>query len=468
MIEFVLNNKIIKTEKPNTMVLLDFIRDEQNLKGTKTACREGDCGACTVLEGRFTDGKMNYKTIVSCLTPLANIQGKHIVTIEGINQSQLTPIQTAFVDEAATQCGFCTPGFIVSLTNFALSDVKPEKLEVINSISGNICRCTGYKSIENAAERIREALKNKNTSDKIDWLISNNYIPAYFKDIPQKIKSLNNNNSNENILEIIAGGTDLFVQKPDEIIKTEHFFIADNKKYKGITVKDNICEIGAATTVSELVESETLISIFPKIKDYFKLISSEQIRNMATVAGNFINASPIGDLSIFFLTLNTKLHLTKQNDKQRTIYLKDFFKDYKKIDLKKDEIIEKISFNIPLNDYLFNFEKVSKRKHLDIASVNSAIYIKLEKEIIKEAHISAGGLAAIPKYLDKASKFLINKKITTENINQAAKVAVGEVKPISDIRGSKEYKLLLLKQLIIAHFTSSSELLSHKQIIKTL
>ena len=452
MIEFVLNNKIIKTDKPAAMVLLDFIRNEQNLKGTKTACREGDCGACTVIEGSLVDNKMIYKTIVSCLTPLENIRGKHIVTIEGINQAELTPIQTAFVDEAATQCGFCTPGFVVSLTNFALSDVKPEKLELISSISGNICRCTGYKSIENAAEKISGALKNKNSENKIDWLISNNYIPTYFKDIPEKIKGLNNHSLKNTNSKIIAGGTDLFVQKPDEILKTEHFFIADNKKFKGITIKDNICEIGSATTVSELGESDILKNIFPKIKKYFNLISSEQIRNMATVAGNFVNASPIGDLSIFFIALNAKLYISTKDNKQRIIYLKHFFKDYKKVDLNNGEIIEKLSFKIPTNNHHFNFEKVSKRTHLDIASVNSAIFLKLEKELIIEAHISAGGLAAIPKYLEKASKFLLNKKINTENIEEAAKIATDEVNPISDIRGGKEYKLLLLRQLIVAHF----------------
>ncbi len=451
MIEFVLNDKTIKTNKPSEMVLLDFIREEQNLKGTKTACREGDCGACTVIEGSLIDNVMQYKTIVACLTPLANIRGKHIVTIEGINNENLTPIQEIFIERSATQCGFCTPGFIVSLTNIALSDVEITKDEVINSISGNICRCTGYKSIIDAADRISNKLINKNSNRKIDWLISNNYIPAYFKDIPEKIKALDNKKMDSLITNIIAGGTDLFVQNLDEILKSKHNFIANNKKYKGISIKNNICEVGSATTVAELEKSDILKNIFPKIKDYLKLISSTQIRNMATIGGNFVNASPIGDLSVFFIALNAKLHISN-NNKQRSIYLKDFFIDYKKVDLKNNELIEKVSFQIHRNDFLFNFEKVSKRTHLDIASVNSAIFIKIENKIIKEAHISAGGLAAIPKYLEKASKFLLNKKINDENINNAVRIATDEVKPISDIRGSKEYKLLLLKQLIYAHF----------------
>ncbi|MBN2757548.1 MAG: FAD binding domain-containing protein [Bacteroidales bacterium] len=452
MIEFILNDKIIKTEKHNAMVLLDFIRNEQNLKGTKSGCKEGDCGACTVLEGTYKNGEMVYKTIVSCLTPLANAEGKHIVTIEGLNQNELTPIQKAFVDQAATQCGFCTPGFIVSFSNFALSDIKPIKSEAINSVAGNICRCTGYKSIEKAAEDISNNLKTRDLNNKIDWLIQNKYVPEYFKNIPEKIKNLKIYDSNIENKSIIAGGTDLYVQKPEKMLESEHTFISKQSNFKTIEQFGNICEIGAAVTISELEESNILNKIFPDLKDYIKLISSLQIRNMATLAGNFVNASPIGDLTIFFLALNSKLHIVSDKNIKREIYLKDFFEDYKKVDLNNGEIIEKLSFEIPSENHLFNFEKISKRTHLDIASVNSAISLSVDNEAITKVYLSAGGLAAIPKYFEKTCEFLKDKKISSQNIKNAAKIAVDEVSPISDIRGSKEYKLLLFRQLIYAHF----------------
>ena len=177
MITFILNNKLIKTENHQGTTLLDFIRYEMNLPGTKIGCREGDCGACTVLEGTIKDDKVKYKSIVSCLTPLGNAHGKHIVTIEGINMKELSPVQNALVDHAGTQCGFCTPGFVMSLTGHSLSEETSDKEKVIASISGNICRCTGYKSIEKAAESISQLLKIKDINDPVKWLVENKHLP---------------------------------------------------------------------------------------------------------------------------------------------------------------------------------------------------------------------------------------------------------------------------------------------------
>ena len=183
MITFVLNNQIVQTDKAEGTALLDFIRDDSSLPGTKIGCREGDCGACTVLEGTIKDGQVHYKSIVSCLTPLGNAHGKHIVTLEGINMHNLSPIQKAMVDNAATQCGFCTPGFIMSFTAHAMSHEKVNTKGAIDAVSGNICRCTGYKSIERAAEAIAEAMQNKNLEQPVKWLVEQNYLPDYFLNI---------------------------------------------------------------------------------------------------------------------------------------------------------------------------------------------------------------------------------------------------------------------------------------------
>ncbi len=156
MITFILNNEKVSTGSPAGSSLLDFVRYETGLPGTKIGCREGDCGACTVLMGSLENGTVSYKSIVSCLTPLVNVHGKHIVTVEGINTGHLSPVQKALVDNSATQCGFCTPGIVMSLTAFSLADTKPTAETAIASVSGNICRCTGYKSIEKAAEAIAD------------------------------------------------------------------------------------------------------------------------------------------------------------------------------------------------------------------------------------------------------------------------------------------------------------------------
>jgi len=448
MISFILNNQLIKTDKPSGGSLLDFIRYESNLSGTKIGCREGDCGACTVLEGSLTDGIISYKSIVSCLTPLGNAHGKHIVTIEGIKMECLSPIQNSFVENAATQCGFCTPGFIMSLTAHSLTYEKSTKQRAIASVSGNICRCTGYKSIERAAEDISKLLQDKSINNPIEWLIENRYLPDYFINIPNRLSEIIDIQHNEKPNDvIIGGGTDLMVQKAEELVESNINLFQDRKDLKGIRIESGKCIIGAATTASEIEQSKIVQDIIPEISSHFKLISSEPIRNMGTIAGNIVNASPIGDLSIIFLALKAEVNLGS-----RILPLKDFFLGYKKLDLHKDEFVKSVDFTVPTEPIFFNFEKVSKRTHLDIASVNSAIHISMEGDKIKNCSISAGGVSPIPLFLAKTSDFLKGKKISSELIIQANEVMQGEISPIGDVRGSIEYKRLLLRQLLFAHF----------------
>lgn len=451
MIQFILNNKTIITEQPASSILLDFIRYEQHLKGTKSGCREGDCGACTVLVGTLTNGTVNYKSMASCLTPLGNVAGKHVVTVEGLNtEKNLTPIQHALDEFAGTQCGFCTPGFVVSLTGHALSNDFGKYDEAVNSVAGNICRCTGYKSIERAVNDISKGLKATD-SNSLDWLIKHKYLPEYFSDTANRLANIDMNKLPKGE-KIIGGGTDLYVQKADEMSDSNASFVLSYDKLKEISEKNEIITVGAAVTTNEIMHSEIFNKYFPKIKTWFKLISSEQIRNAGTIAGNFVNASPIGDLSVFFLALNAELIIKNTKDTERNIDLKYFFKDYKKIDLQEDEIIKELRFKIPDKNFNVNFEKVSKRTYLDIASVNTAVSYKLANDVIEDIHISAGGIAPVPKYFEKTREFLKGKYLNKTNLQQASDILLSEVSPISDIRGSKEYKTLLLKQLFFTHF----------------
>jgi xanthine dehydrogenase small subunit len=451
MITFILNDKTILTDSHPGTTLLDFIRYGENMPGTKIGCREGDCGACTVLEGTLENNNVKYKSIVSCLTPLGNAQGKHIVTIEGVNMKKLSPVQNAMVENSGTQCGFCTPGFVMSLTGHGLSEEQSTHEKAIAAISGNICRCTGYKSIEKAAASISELLKLKDISDPINWMVENKFLPEYFLKISEQLKQIQLNVNTSEINQIIGGGTDLMVQRPEEIEETDISLFYNRTDLKGIKEENDSIIIGSATSASEIMNSEIIQEYFPNIKEHFKLISSEPIRNMGTIAGNFVNASPIGDLSIFFLALDANI-IIKESNNSRKIPLKNFFLDYKKMDLNKGEYIETVIIPISKSEFKFNFEKVSKRTHLDIASVNSAISFKLKDDIIEECSISAGGVSAIPKYLQKTSEYLIGKKITNGTVIKASKILQQEISPISDVRGSTDYKRLLLRQLFFAHF----------------
>lgn len=454
MIEFLLNNKLIKTDQNPSMTLLDFVRYDQQLCGTKIGCREGDCGACTVLVGTLNDiDNIIYQSITSCIAPLGNVHGKHVVTIEGTNlKKDLTVAQQAMNDNYATQCGFCTPGFVVSLTGYAMSDHEKNYDNALDAVSGNICRCTGYKSIERAAAELSEQLTFTDSSRSLDWLIENKFLPDYFNDVAQRLIALNPKQSASSGYKVVSGGTDLYVQKADELFELDVDLIQKRKDLKGIHFFEDSCCIGAGTTVSELLDNSELNSIFPNLKAHMKLVSSEQIRNMASIGGNFVNASPIGDMSIFFLALNSDITITDDKGSERIIPLRSFFSGYKTYDLNDGELIKNIIFKLPEEQTKFNFEKVSKRTHLDIASVNSAILITIIKNKIIDAHISIGGVAAIPKYLHNTSNFLCGKEMSTTVISEANLVLQDEISPISDVRGSSEYKRLLARQLFFAHF----------------
>jgi len=258
MIRFILNNEVIHTDANAGITLLDFIREYQQLKGTKIGCREGDCGACTVLVGEFNGDKVSYQSNTSCISPLGNANGKHIVTVEGINlPSTLNVVQQAMTDNYATQCGFCTPGFVVSMTGYAL-DKRDGALSTCNDgISGNICRCTGYKSIEKAGLLIEKKLKEQEGNNSIAWLIKEGFIPDYFETIPQRLKELEIQSvAGEGV--VVANGTDLYVRNADLLSEDQVHLIGENKELAGIKYTNNRCIIGANTTVTELLEDERM------------------------------------------------------------------------------------------------------------------------------------------------------------------------------------------------------------------
>ncbi|WP_207510338.1 FAD binding domain-containing protein [Longitalea luteola] len=455
MIKFILNNKDIATKLPPGMVLLDFVRYHQHLTGTKVGCNEGDCGACTLLVGELKNNEMQYRSLTSCLTPLGNVHGKHVVTIEGLNMEGLNPIQQAMYDESATQCGFCTPGFVVSLAGFCLSGKNASTQNAIAAIDGNICRCTGYKSIERAAAKVAALMQARSSTEPIVFVTENNILPAWFATIKQRLyflsTELNGQLQPTTAKEWVGGGTDVYVQKHDVMKDASIRFLFDEGGLKGITQQGNRCIIGASATVTDLCESPILQLHFPRLADHMKLVSSTPIRNIATVGGNLINASPIGDLTIFLLALDATL-VFRHGEQQREIPLRQLYKGYKTLDKDPKEQLVTISFDLPGAFTLFNFEKVSKRTNLDIASVNTAICLTMADDRIQWARIAAGGVAPIPKLLEQTSAFLGGQVITETTIQEAIAIAQTEISPISDARGTADYKRLLLGQLMKAHF----------------
>ena len=455
-IRLILNDRDVISDQPKGSTVLDFIRHQQRLLGTKIGCREGDCGACTVLVGHWDGHCVRYQAMTSCLMPLGNVNGKHLVTIEGLNHGELTPVQQAIVEEGATQCGFCTPGFAVSLTGYCLSGQAPTTANAIAAMDGNICRCTGYKSLQRAAARIHHQLEAIDLDQPLPWLVDHGFLPAYFREIPKRLQAMASRitlpaTTVPKRHAFMGGGTDLLVQKPEAAAKASLEFLFGRGAMQGIEIDNGKCRIGAATTTEALRQSPLLASIIPGMASFMDLVSSTPIRHMATVGGNLVNASPIGDLSIFFLGLDAVISLQNQG-RLRTLPLREFFLDYKVLNKDANEILAAIWFEPFTKATRFNFEKVSKRRHLDIASVNSALRLEMNDGRIDSASLAAGGVAPVPKFLAKTSAFLTGQHLSNEVVQNALAILDEEISPISDVRGSAEYKRLLLKQQVIGHF----------------
>ncbi|MDP2914286.1 MAG: FAD binding domain-containing protein [Candidatus Aminicenantes bacterium] len=493
---FFLNDREQAVSRSRGAVLLDVLREDLGLTGTKDGCREGDCGACLVLLGIPQPDGIRYQTVNSCLLPLGDVAGRHVVTIEGLNQPNINPIQQALLDEGAIQCGFCTPGLVIALTGFLLSGVPLSADNGIAALGGNICRCTGYVSIRRAIARLCEQFRDLeparelSSSARITALVMRQVLPRYFFDISARLRGLEAAEMNPRVKSgaltrdlntrlsaaeadpqtkpgapaaapgeehearspiLVAGGTDLFVTQADQLRDAELMFLSQREDLQGIRIEDNFCCIRAATPLTAIEASPIIRRLFPDLGRHFARIASLPIRNRATVAGNIVNASPAGDLSVMFLALNATVVLAR-GKRQRRIWLRDFFRGYKTLDMAADEMIVEIRFPVPDAATRFDFEKVGRRVHLDIASVNSAIQLRVRDDRIVEAHAAAGSVAPVPLYLRNTVAFLQGQPISAATARAAAAVAGSEISPISDVRGSADYKRALLQRLLLAHF----------------
>ncbi|MBP7461779.1 MAG: FAD binding domain-containing protein [Candidatus Delongbacteria bacterium] len=461
MIRLIINHQKVELNTHPATMALDILRQTLHLTGVKEGCREGDCGACTVLLGRRHQSGLRYQAVSSCLLPIGELSGTHLVTIEGLNPTQgLNPIQRLLVEEGAVQCGFCTPGIVVSLTGFFLNAESPSAEQAIAALAGNICRCTGYVAINRAVHRMVDELKLHSQPERVTQLIQLQILPGYFTSIPSFITELEPSDSvsqHPNPSPIpesplwVAGGTDLFVHPSPDLALKELVFINQQPEQHQIKIQTDHIELGAGVTVEEFRNHPSIRQDWPDLHQQLERVSSPQIRNRATLSGNIINASPIGDMIIILLAMETRIRLG-ESDQSHWIRLEDFYLGYKQLAKSCHEQILAIQIKRPHSDTRFNFEKVSRREHLDIASVNSAARIRSENGSILDIRLSAGGVGPIPIDLKKTSNFLQGRSITLLHLEEAFHIMDLEISPISDVRGSTTYKRRLLRRLIIAHF----------------
>jgi len=466
-VQFVVNNNPVTiTSIAPDMTLLQYLRREQNLTGTKEGCASGDCGACTVLIGQKSSQGIAYKAVNSCIFPLGSLHNQYVMTIEGLTHSmasgELHPVQESMVNCHGSQCGFCTPGFVMSLaglhSNTDLQQVSSDtvRAKVIDAISGNLCRCTGYRPIIEAGIQAltKPALL---LNDVQNWepsvpLASTTTLPSlalenanYFYWQPESEAQLQSLLVLHPDARLIAGGTDLMLEVSQNY-KTLPKLIDLNTiaNLMKISVDDKQVTLGAAVQYSEL--EIALADLSPEFVKLLGRLGSRQIRNRGTLGGNICNASPIADCPPWLLVLDAELVIGNRRGDYRRDMLSNFYLDYKRTTLAAGEylahiIIQRSALSQPLKLY-----KISKRYEDDISAVMGAF----RRDDSGKFFIAFGGMAAIPKRARATENFLNQyaNDLNEDVIEQACNILAQEFSPLGDVRASAEYRMAMACSLL--------------------
>lgn len=451
------------------MMLADFLRYKKSLTGTKIVCAEGDCGACTVLK-RSPISEAMFTPINSCIANVAQMDGASLVTVEGLTTEKTSlphPAQSAMVKCHGSQCGFCTPGFVMAIAGEMEAQIKTKSKapfstqQAKNALTGNLCRCTGYQPIIDAVVSIQP-----NSTPSLD---TSYYSKAVITDLKKIIKTplivktdtftyyspTTLNDAKKYIAKnkhakIIAGTTDLGVlhNKQKQKINGALSLRLIPELYK-ISKTATTVKIGSQVNLASL--RKFVQTSIPELATFLDIFASPQIKNVATLAGNIANASPIADTPPFLLIMNAKIEVV--NSKRKLLIpIEDFYLSYKKTKLSKDDIITYIYFDLPSKKDILKLYKVSQRKDLDISAVNLAVRMQAKNNKVQSIKVAAGGVAAIPVRLYTAESFLIGKEITTDTIRIFLSKIRSEITPLSDIRASDDFRHLLVENLMYKFF----------------
>lgn len=463
MIQFLLNREL-RTEHaldPNVTVL-NYLREHVDKTGTKEGCASGDCGACTVVVGELEGERVRYRTLNSCLTFVSSLHGKQLITVEDLkHQGKLHSVQQAMVDCHGSQCGFCTPGFIMSLFALQKNSTGYDKGQTLEALAGNLCRCTGYRPIIDAAE---QACCQKQP-DQFDAFESDTV--ARLKSIaPRETAELNSGDKRCLVPLTVADLADLYAANPearllaggtDLALEVTQFhrelpvmiYVGHIEDMKRIEVTDSAIEIGAAAALSDCYEA--LSREYPDFGELLHRFASLQIRNQGTLGGNIGNASPIGDAPPLLIALGAQIAL-RQGNTRRILPLQDYFLDYKVTARQEAEFIEKIIVPRKQANQAFRAYKVSKRLDDDISAVCAAFNLTIVDGVVSEARIAFGGMAAIPKRASACEAALIGSAWYPGVIERACDALSEDFTPLSDFRASKEYRLLTAQNLLRKFF----------------
>lgn len=470
-LRFILNGEdVALADVAPDATLLDWLRLSRILKGTKEGCAEGDCGACTVLIGKLTADGLIYESVNACIRFLGSLDRCHVVTVEHLHGEgdSLHPVQQAMVDFHGSQCGFCTPGFVMSLYGLWMRDPNPSNAEIETALQGNLCRCTGYEAIMRAARAIssygeaendplkreREAitarLKALDTGARVEIGEGRKrlVVPASVEDFAALLEA-------EPAATVVAGSTDvgLWVTKQMRDISPV-VFIGNLSGLRTMKLEGGELEIGAGVTYSEALSA--LCQHIPALGNLVKRIGGEQVRNMGTIGGNIANGSPIGDTPPPLIALGARLTLRK-GKQTRTIPLENYFIAYGKQDRQPGEFVEKVTVPLPADDVHFAIYKVSKRRDEDITATLGAFFLRLAGDgTVAELRIAYGGMAATPKRAAAVEKALVGKPWTEQAVVEAMAEYANDFSPLTDMRATAAYRSMAARNLILRFYAQTT------------
>ena len=471
-IRFILDNQLVELDfqqsennRPST-TLLNYLRSLPSHKGVKEGCAEGDCGACTVVIAELnSNNELEYKALDSCLVFLPMINGKQIITVENLEQHigkdiQLHPVQQLMVENNGSQCGYCTPGIVMSLFALYKNHHQPEKEVIEDSLTGNLCRCTGYKPIIEAAKQAcihhgkdhfsdkqQEVilqllnLKNDNSSIFLSHTEQLYILPQNLKDALEIRKQYPN-------AVLIGGATDTALRqtKKGEIIP-QIIDLSQVEELKNIEITNKSIIIGSAITLEKI--KSAVEKPFPALFKILKVFGSLQIRNIATMGGNIGSASPIGDTLPFLIACKALIKL-QSSDSKRLIPIEDFIIGYRKTAIKTDELIVAIEIPFIHENHILKSYKVSNRKDLDISTVSACFRLQLNNnKEVEDIIIVYGGMAAQTLRAKQTEAFLSGKTWNKQTVETAMGILYNEFSPISDARSDKEYRKLACRNLLM-------------------
>lgn len=470
-LRFILNGEdVTLADVAPDATLLDYLRLGRSLRGTKEGCAEGDCGACTVLVGRLSGGELTYESVNACIRFLASLDGTHVVTIEHLagRDGRLHPVQQALVDFHGSQCGFCTPGFVMSLYALWMRDPRPSDAAIEKALQGNLCRCTGYEAIMRAARAVSGygkpardplAAERQQVAARLAALRDGNRVEIGAGDrrlvIPADVDDLGRVLEQNPAATVVAGATDVglwvtkFMREISPVI-----FIGGLDGLKTIAEADGVLSIGAGVTYTEA--REALDRRIPAFAGLVDRIGGEQVRNVGTIGGNIANGSPIGDTPPPLIALGATLVLRKGR-RRREIPLERFFVAYGKQDRRPGEFVEAVKVPLPARGAKFAVYKVTKRRDEDITSTLGAFHLRLARDgTVKAIRVAYGGMAATPKRAAAVEAALLGRPWTEATVTEAMAAFAADFTPITDMRASAEYRALAARNLLMRFYLETS------------